>query len=414
MCSKAAVQNKLRSCVGFLEKFVEIIDCHMVEYFTGNLMQKVPQDVLNQVLPLNKDNFVEFRKAFDRIDNTLDSFTELQPSNLEDTTEDIFTDYMNPKKIHEVAVMAKYINETCDKSKGRVVIDAGGGLGYLSQWLAYNYNFKVLGIDSNKSNSENASKRSNKVTRKVKLFQTKIENYKTRTEFIDERTDFRSMVYQSFPDSVSPEIILTGLHTCGSLSNNCIKIFRKRPEIRKLFNVGCCYNLLNENDFPMSSYLFKEIPFKLSRNARMLAAYSLDRTFELPDLSNLDKIFYRALLEKLLMEQESPIRLRNVGQIKCKSFVEYVQKVQLKFKDQFSEPISETEVERFFDENQCEWNELLKFYLFRMSFAPVIEAVIVLDKVLFLLEESTITNVQLIKLFNPVLSPRCFLISANK
>lgn len=400
----------------FLRNFQEIIDCHVVEFFTGRLFAKVPEKVVEQCENLNAENFQNYKEIFSLKKFTLDSFSEVEVVNLPGELDQLYTDCMNKKKIHEVAIMAQHISNSLDKSQERILIDGGSGLGYLSSWLAFNYNFKVLSIDSRAGNSQSAEKRLEKFAKKVKHLGVKKENHKIHTEFIDDRTNFQALAMSNFPDSVAPQLTLTGLHTCGSLSNNCLRIFRKVKEIRDLFNVGCCYNLLEENDFPMSEYA-SGLDFKLTRNARMLAAYSADRVFSNSDVSNVEKIFYRALLEKLLGERHPEVKVKNLGPIKAKNFVEYVENAQKARPEMFADVKIEGKVaEEFLKENEKHWKEMLIFYLFRMSFAPVIEAAILLDKVMYLLESEETQRIQvnLVKLFDPVVSPRCFLIQANK
>lgn len=399
----------------FLRRFEPVIDCHVVEFFTGRLFSHVPQELVDKCRHLNVENFQEFKDIFSLHEFTLESFAELQVVQLPGKLDQLYTDHMNPKKIHEVAIMAKHIDDSLDKSQERVIIDAGSGLGYLSSWLAFNYNFKVLGIDSRPLNSESAEKRLLKFAKKVKHLRMKSSNHKIHTEFIDEHTNFQSLALKNFPDSTDPELTLTGLHTCGALSNNCLRIFRNVAGIKNLFNIGCCYNLLEETDFPMSEYV-AGLKFPLSRNARMLAAYSVDRVFCNPDLSNVMKIFYRALLEKLLGETHPEVKISNLGPIKATSFAEYVLNVQQMRPELFQErTIDGSVAAEYFKEHEERWKEMIVFYLFRMSFAPVIEAVLVLDKIMYLLEGARQVNeLKLIKLFDPVVSPRCFLIQANK
>lgn len=391
----------------------------MVEFLTGNLIGKVPRDILDQLDSLSSNNFTEFRHIFSHKEFTLDSFEELEDlskvNNDDVRMPQRYTVNMNPKKTHEVAVMAKYVDGHLDKLQQRIIIDAGSGIGYFSAWMALNYNHKVLGIDSKERNSLGAETRSKKFIQKTKHFSCKTDNHKMITEFITETTDFHRLTSSIFLDSTNPALVLTGLHTCGSLSNNCMKIFKSVPEISQIFNVGCCYNLLSEEDFPMSAMVREELSYKLSRNARMLAAYSLDRVFDSQDLSNLIKIFYRALLEKLLLDQEPPIHITNIGPIKANSFSEYTFKVIQKCDaEQFRKwTMTQQQLDSYFASNEYLLRDLLIFHLFRMSFAPVIESIIVLDKALYLLESEDF-NVEIVKLFDPVVSPRCYLIKANK
>lgn len=40
--------------------------------------------------------------------------------------------------------------------------------------------------------------------------------------------------------------MLVGLHTCGNLAANTLRIFTAKPEIKAVCSVGCCYHLLSE------------------------------------------------------------------------------------------------------------------------------------------------------------------------
>lgn len=61
----------------------------------------------------------------------------------------------------------------------------------------------------------------------------------------------------------------------------------------------------------------------------------------------------------------------------------------------------------------CQWKKMVLFYLIRLCLAQVIESLILLDRLLFL-RENGYNNVFLVKLFDPVLSPRCHCIVAVK
>lgn len=412
-----AILAKFRQCVEYLRNYEPVIDCHVVEFFTGQLFTHVPTELVQQCRELTADNFQDFKELFSRREFTLEKTCPQveMASELPDHLEQLYTDNMNPKKVHEVARFAQYIDNCLDKTRERVVIDAGSGLGYLSSWLAFNYNFKVLGIDSRPLNSESAENRQRKFAKKVKHLRMKSENHKIHTEFIDERTDFLQLAHRHFPDSVDPSLTLTGLHTCGSLATNCLRIFRNVASIREVFNIGCCYNLLEAEDFPMSGE-GERMKVTLSRNARMLAAYSADRVFaSAADVSNVRKIFYRALLEKMMRELHPEVKVANLGPIKAADFSEYVVNAQHARSELFQGRVIEAEVAReYAKEHDREWKEMLVFYLFRMSLAPVIEAVLVLDKVLYLLESAEVEEVRLVKLFDAIVSPRCYLIQARK
>lgn len=60
-----------------------------------------------------------------------------------------------------------------------------------------------------------------------------------------------------------------------------------------------------------------------------------------------------------------------------------------------------------------EWKKLVLFYLIRLCLAQVIESLILLDRLMFLYENG-FDKVYVVKLFDPVVSPRCHSIVAVK
>lgn len=95
------------------------------------------------------------------------------------------------------------------------------------------------------------------------------------------------MIKENFSDwDINKNLILTGLHTCGSLTDSIIRTFLATKDINILCIVPCCYHLTNET-------LNKKINF--SRNARMLAQQSVERSTKNKSVSS--SLFYRAILQ---------------------------------------------------------------------------------------------------------------------
>lgn len=42
------------------------------------------------------------------------------------------------------------------------------------------------------------------------------------------------------------DCLMVGLHTCGDLAPNTLRIFASKSEIKGVCSVGCCYHLLSE------------------------------------------------------------------------------------------------------------------------------------------------------------------------
>lgn len=137
----------------------------------------------------------------------------------------------------------------------------------------------------------------------------------------------------------------------------------------------------------------------------MLATQSIDRTRHDRDLPN-PTLFYRALLQVLIKDDQSLDSSVQVGRIKCSNFIEYIRKCSAKLNIKL-ENISDGELNEFLDKNEHNRKLLNIFYLIRIQFAPILEAIILLDRILFLMENGT-ENVFLTKLFDSVISPRCY------
>lgn len=98
------------------------------------------------------------------------------------------------------------------------------------------------------------------------------------------------MVNTNYPNwNLNKNLILTGLHTCGTLVHSAIKAFLCSKEINLLFVVPCCYHLADES---LSGR------WNFSKNARMLAQQSIERSKHNKQLS--PSLFYRAVLQVIL------------------------------------------------------------------------------------------------------------------
>ncbi|XP_050663767.1 probable methyltransferase-like protein 25 isoform X3 [Leptidea sinapis] len=319
-------------------------------------------------------------------------------------------------------------------------VEAGGGRGHLLVTMSLGHHIPSLTIDCDETTLNNAKKR-------VKLIQKQWHAIAKRANgganvwtgggvdtnlhrfacsYITRDTDLSSVVREQF-DCEEVNLLLTGLHTCGDLGPSCLRLFTVSPAVRVLFNVPCCYHLLSEavdvamfdddqtatddKGFPMSQYLRG---LNLGRNARMLGAQSIDRVRhyrQMPDRS----LLYRALLQ-VTMKKFLPHTPIKEGKLKgfaskCQSFQQYFKMADEKLGLNIFNSLPECyliELERTMD---CQWKKIVLFYLMRLCLAQVIEGVILLDRLLYLYECGC-KNAYLVKLFDPVLSPRCHSIVA--
>ncbi|KAI8038370.1 hypothetical protein M5D96_008264, partial [Drosophila gunungcola] len=320
-------------------------------------------------------------------------------------------EFMSAKKCHEVELTAALVDHLLkNSSQDCYIVDAGDGKGYLSSRLALQYGHRVLGIDANAENTQNALSRNRKLQRawnglteraelqsqgitpkrRGKKSPTRdtiksapaLENYKTTARFITTELNFGTLLAEHFhqlPQTGSPNICLTGLHTyCQLLCNIgcCYHLLKERYSQQEFFGNKALMDMQTDHGFPLSQYL-QERQVRMGRNARMLAAQSIERTLDAKELPN-----------------------------------EYIQKCATKLDAPWLAAIEEEELHCLLQEYALDKHYLDLFYLLRMSFAPVLESLILLDRLLYL-KELGYERSYLIDLFDPmVLTEALFVVVA--
>ncbi|XP_066984565.1 probable methyltransferase-like protein 25 isoform X2 [Macrobrachium rosenbergii] len=225
---------------------------------------------------------------------------------------------------------------------------------------------------------------------------------------------------------------LVGLHTCGNLAPSSMKIFLSNPTLAFLCNVGCCYHLMEEEfsrnpfidygddnqgkpksqntdqnhvpkhkpanpmhpselpnlslGFPLSTVL-REERFSLGRNSRMLSCQPADR-LNCTDMSSTMSLYWRSLLQVLLLHKVGNISdMAHVGRIaaKCQNFNEYARAAFAKLG--IDVEIQEEELHEYDKKYGSHIRNLEMFFLFRASLAPIIEGLILLDRLAYLYEQ---------------------------
>ncbi|XP_064627763.1 probable methyltransferase-like protein 25 [Lineus longissimus] len=255
------------------------------------------------------------------------------------------------------------------------------------------------------------------------------------TQFIDSKTDLKSLVKEHLGSSAgNGQVLLTGLHTCGNLAPSMLRIFSENDAVGSICNVGCCYQHVeeeffpnpflhvggddpvpNESGFPMSSYLTGR-QVKLGRNARMLASQPMDR-IAAGGINSQKSLYWRAILQQILIDLTGTVRKDwQIGKIckKCPTFNVYVRKALKKLGMQDQYKITDAKIQEYLMKFPAEEKKVFAFFQLRACFGPVVEAVVLMDRLLFLLEQDHISQAYLTRLFDPVLSPRCYAILGIK
>ncbi|XP_038612763.1 methyltransferase-like protein 25 [Tachyglossus aculeatus] len=266
---------------------------------------------------------------------------------------------------------------------------------------------------------EKNREKKNLETRESKPSESNI--YSPLTSHITAESELRDII----PDL--EDCIIVGLHTCGDLAPNTLRIFAAKSEIKAICNVGCCYHLLSEEyenpdkestletwGFPMCRYL-KEERWCCGHNARMSACLALERVAVGQRLP-IESLFYRAVLQVIIKECYGISKCdQHVGKIysKSSSFVDYVRK-SLKKLGLDESKVTEKCIMDYHEKYRPRMNELEAFNMLKVVLAPCIETLILLDRLCYLKEQDSISWSALVRLFDPVKSPRCYAVVAVK
>lgn len=308
------------------------------------------------------------------------------------------------------------------------VVDVGSGLGHLARLLAYGYDLKVCCLEA----QENLSCQARKLDMELEASVTKILKDKS-TELnrpvhlsitVNHHltaSNFKKALRKAF--GISEETFsfgIVGLHSCGDLTPVLMHLFVQCPDARFINIVGCCYMKLTSGivsgfvGYPMSEYLSAR-PHSLSYEAREIACHAIETSSERLRFGHYDNLkvhCYRAALEKILMKYWPHLqhtRIKSVKHTNNMTFTEYttlaLQKLGLEVPH---EDLESEEIQM----NLLQWKRVVIFYTLRLLLAPLVETILLLDRLLYLKELGICSA--LIPLFDPSLSPRNSILIGKK
>nr|XP_050868376.1 probable methyltransferase-like protein 25 isoform X2 [Vespula vulgaris] len=379
--------------IDFLNLYEQLIDCHLVDFISEKLWDKCLPELLkselDNVKTINdiwKENetvtqlneFIKITKLLSlqacpmildfkdipefllNLDNDKWKFNEIK-------NED--TGFMSKKKLHEVEILGHVVGYIAN-STGSLVIDAGAGKAYLSTYLAENYQLPVLAIDSSNLCHKAAVHRAEKMKKIGKQVSSLVKYVVTK---IDDNTDYSTMVNIHFPNwNLKSNLILTGLHTCGSLAHSLMKVFLQNDDFKKCQNVGTTMYRKNKRS----------------------------------------QIIITIIILQSIITSLYNVRIGRGGPL-C-DFPTYAKWALLKIGVD-SKKIPSTEILEDLYQSHIHFKlKLNLFQILRIYISPVLEAAIILDRIIYLQNSKQCSKSVILRLFNPVLSPRQYAIVAIK
>lgn len=145
--------------------------------------------------------------------------------------------------------------------------------------------------------------------------------FKSRVENVSDCTNLKTVLAEEYPHLGEHKVLLTGLHTCGNLAADCLRLFIGNADtIESIINVSCCYHLIDEefvdspawyrtedvmpsfsvSGFPMSAYL-KGKRFTLGRDARMCGTQNPSKIFKDYDVRYLSFLFLQKITKNSIL-----------------------------------------------------------------------------------------------------------------
>ncbi|KAK9712750.1 Methyltransferase domain [Popillia japonica] len=315
------------------------------------------------------------------------------------------------------------ICRTAAIAKCRYVVDVGSGLGHLDRLLAYGCGFRTCGIECNEKLIVRARNLDQLFEKQARAYNRDIllaTNTPIHIRYLIDPTidsvEFIKLIRDAFETDEPFGIV--GLHPCGDLGPTLLRLYQSCTNIKFINIVGCCYMKLttceetssNRYGFPMSRFAV-ENKFHLSYNAREVACHAIE--------TYLDRLrtgqhwqfkihAYRAALEYLIVEKYPQLGRTALANVKYRtemSFSEYCIKA-LKHMDSklITKEDKDSDMIKTFLQD---WKAVVTFYSIRLFFASLIESMILLDRYLYLCQETNDDgSCSLITLFDPLLSPR--------
>lgn len=234
-------------------------------------------------------------------------------------------------------------------------------------------------------------------------------------------------------DQHENSFILTGLHACGDLSVAMLRHFARCPNIVGITSVACCYMKLTtcevpqppgvlapsqgghlpQYGYPISSWVTGIPGHRLSYKSREVACHAIeDYTGRLKHQSDLLRVHcYRAVLETVIRGIDPTMKRVGVQTIKNAHklpFREYARRGLQRVGLDPNTPLDDASVEEMLAQQQ----KVVAFFSLALLLAPLVETMILLDRVIFLQEQGF--DCEVIPLFKPEFSPRNLVLVAAK
>lgn len=309
--------------------------------------------------------------------------------------------FMIPKKQYEIKRLAPHLKSLYEKKNIRRVVDIGGGIGLLAQTLNNRYEMNVTSVDMNSEFQKTGIERHEKNAR----------NPLNKVQYKNLRVAANSEFSEILKDHVMP----VGLHTCGRLAIDIIRI-SSEEKVPALVNFGCCYHTLdNEETQNISEFAKKNDPLWMHKFALTLACRAHKKMGDKDYDLKLKVKLYRYAIHILLHDHYGIHELVTLGNSNPKLYDEpfSVYALEQLKRVNITPRHSAMELDNFYENPELVLliQKMLAAGLIRNALGRVLELYLLLDRSIFLEEQGYEVEIQ--EFFDEEVSPRNIGITAT-
>jgi hypothetical protein len=347
------------------------------------------KDVLDYI---ENESLIEFYQTIEKL-CSLPKVSHYPPM-----PEDRFTWlFIIPKKQHEIKRLAPHLNHLYKKHHIQKILDIGGGIGLLAQSLNNSYDLCVTSVDMNPELQKTGFKRHEKNAKNI------LNKVQYKKVLVSQNEDFINLI--------DPDTMTVGLHTCGKLALDQIKVSSNK-KVPLLVNFGCCYHTLNlHHDLQNISKFSKQCsssPLWMNKFALTLACRAHKKMDEKDYDLKLKVKLFRYAIHILLHDHYGIKEIVTLGNSSPKLYDESFGTYALEQLKRIKVvPLqSESELNDFFHHKELQMliQRMLAAGLIRNALGRVLELYLILDRAIYLEEEGYEVLVQ--EFFDEELSPR--------
>uniref|UniRef100_A0A1A9X3N4 Methyltranfer_dom domain-containing protein n=1 Tax=Glossina brevipalpis TaxID=37001 RepID=A0A1A9X3N4_9MUSC len=452
------LQRKLLKSLKIIRTYDWLIDSYVLDFYVKDHWSEFPnswQQVLENATPQDLCYILDFNDEMStlkmwplslltlkvlfkelcikRRENETQSIDHFSPLLRHPKLTNIFAKGVKHKKRHELELMASTCAEMCQNSAVDFIVDFGAGIGHLARVLGFGYGIKVCCLEMQYQLNKQAEEIDEQMISLIKKYlppkQAKMCRKPIHLNLCLTSTTtpeaFIRLIQKSLELNTDDyKFGIIGLHSCGDLAANLIHIFLNCKQAKFINLVGCCYMKLSINDtthkagggYPLSQYLSQHSISFLSYEAREISCHAIEMYKQRLASSNYDclKIHsFRAAAERIIVKHYPELRHSGLKSIKHSK--------NLQFEDYFYRavvglPVANISVENVMtaitERDLSRWWQIVVYYTLRLFFGPLIESIILYDRILLLIENGCTVNIKAV--FKANISPRNHITTAVK